>query len=435
MKFFSDLHMHSRYARACSKDLRVETLEKWAAVKGINLLGTGDFTHPLWLKELKEKLKPAGSGFFQFENRNIFFSLTAEVSLIYNDGKALRRVHHVLTAPSFEVVEQINDFLGKKGKLASDGRPIIGKLPSTELVEKCMEISKDILVIPAHAWTPWFALFGSKSGFDSLKECFEDQTKNIFAIETGMSSDPAMNWRLSQLDNVAILSNSDSHSYWPWRMGREANVFDLSEPSYFEMLEAIKKKDPKKFLYTIEVDPGYGKYHVDGHRACGIQMEPAEALKLKNICPVCKKELTIGVLHRVEELADRPVGFIPKGAIPFKTLLPLSELIAVVLGVQVASKKVWEEYNKLISRFGNEISVLLEADEKDLLAATHEKIAEIILKNRLGEIKVKPGFDGVYGTLVVDGKEKVLSGESEGEKSETKKENKESAGGLKKFLK
>ena len=435
MKFFSDLHMHSRYARACSKDLRVETLEKWAAVKGINLLGTGDFTHPLWLAELKEKLKPAGSGFFNFQNKNIFFALTAEVSLIYNDGKALRRVHHILTAPSFEVAGQINDFLGKKGKLAGDGRPIIGKLPSPELVEKCMEISKDILVIPAHAWTPWFAIFGSKSGFDSLKECFEDQTKNIFAIETGMSSDPAMNWRLSQLDNVAIISNSDSHSYWPWRMGREANVFDLSEPSYFEMLEAIKKKDPKKFLYTIEVDPGYGKYHVDGHRACGIQMEPDEALKLKNICPVCKKELTIGVLHRVEELADRPVGFVPKGAIPFKTLLPLSELIAVVLGVQTPSKKVWEEYNKLIGKFGNEINVLIEADEKELRAAAHGKIAEIILKNRLGEIKVKPGFDGVYGTLVVDGQEKILSGESGEEKSEKPKNKIEKPAGLKKFIK
>lgn len=434
MKFFSDLHMHSRYARACSKDLRVETLEKWAAVKGINLLGTGDFTHPLWLAELKEKLKPAGEGFFSFENKNIFFALTAEVSLIYNDGKALRRVHHVLTAPSFEVVEQINEFLGKRGKLASDGRPIIGKLPSPELVEKCMEISKDILVIPAHAWTPWFALFGSKSGFDSLKECFEDQTKNIFAIETGMSSSPDMNWRLSQLDGIALLSNSDSHSYWPWRMGREANVFDLSEPNYFEMVSAIKEKNPKKFLYTIEVDPGYGKYHVDGHRACGIQMEPSEALKLKNICPKCKRELTIGVLHRVEELADRHAGFVPKGAIPFKTLLPLSELIAVVLGVQPHSKKVWEEYNKLIGRFGNEINILLEAEEKDLRAATHGKIAEIILKTRIGEIKVKPGFDGVYGTLVVDGQEKIISGESSKEKSEKSKKKIEKLAGLKKFL-
>ncbi len=215
-------------------------------------------------------------------------------------------------------------------------------------------------------------------------------------------------------------------------MGREANVFDLEKESYFEMLEAIKKKDPKKFLYTIEVDPGYGKYHVDGHRACGVQMEPAEALKLKNICPVCKRELTIGVLHRVEELADRPVGFVPKGAIPFKTLLPLSELIAVVSGSQVFSKKVWEEYNKLIARFGNEINVLLEADEKSLREAAHEKIAEIILKNRRGEIKVKPGFDGVYGTLIVDGEEKVPPGEAASEKV---KEKKEKPVGLKKFLK
>jgi uncharacterized protein (TIGR00375 family) len=252
-----------------------------------------------------------------------------------------------------------------------------------------------------NCWTPWFGILGSKSGFDSIEECFQEQTKNIFAIETGLSSNPLMNWRLSSLDKFALVSNSDSHSPWPSRIGRELNVFD-TEASYNDIINAIKEKNPKKFLYTIEVDPSYGKYHWDGHRICNVSLDPKESMKYHNTCPVCGKPLTIGVLNRVEELADRPEGFVPKNAVPFKSLLPLSELIAAVYNTQFFSKKVWEESTKLTKEFGSELNVLLEASEDRLKLLTHEKIAEIILKNRKGELKVQPGYDGVYGKLLIN---------------------------------
>lgn len=399
MKIFADLHLHSHYSRATSNRMDIENLERYAKVKGLNLLGTGDFTHPLWLDELKRTLKEDGD-FYHYNDSSIFFVLQAEVSNIYNDGKT-RKVHNVLLAPSFEIVDQVNSFLSKYGKLASDGRPILTNIDCAEMTERLMEISNDIMVIPAHIWTPWFALFGSKSGFDRIEDCFKDQTKNIFALETGLSSDPAMNWRLSSLDRFALVSNSDSHSPWPSRLGRELNVLE-TEMNYKDVINAIKSKDPKKFLYTIEVDPAWGKYHWDGHRNCNVCLSPKEALKYKNVCPVCRRELTIGVEHRVEELADRPEGFVPENSIPFKKLIPLSELIASVYDTQPFSKKVWAESSKIMKEFGSELKVLLEVPEENLKIVTSEEIVKIIIKNRRGELKIQPGYDGVFGKLVLN---------------------------------
>jgi uncharacterized protein (TIGR00375 family) len=402
MKIFADLHLHSHYSRATSNEMNIENLEKYGKIKGLNLLGTGDFTHPLWLKELKMNLTEVeNKGLFQFKDKSMYFMLQAEVSNIYNQDGKIRKIHNIILSPSFEIVEQINDLLKNYGSLASDGRPILTNINCAELVETLISISKDIFIIPAHIWTPWFSLFGSKSGFDSIEECFREQTKYIFALETGLSSDPLMNWRLSSLDKFALVSNSDSHSPWPTRLGRELNVFDV-EMKYKEIINAIKEKDPKKFLYTIEVDPSYGKYHWDGHRSCNVSLEPKESIKYHDTCPVCGKPLTIGVLHRIEELADREEGFVPKNAIPFKSLLPLSELIASVYNTQAFSRKVWEESMKLIKEFGSELNILLEASENRLRLIAHEKIVEIILKNRKGELKVQPGYDGVYGKLLLN---------------------------------
>jgi uncharacterized protein (TIGR00375 family) len=377
--------------------MNIENLEKYAKVKGVNLLGTGDFTHPSWLDELKRNLRE-NNGLFQYKDKDMFFILQAEVSLIYNDGKT-RKIHNVILAPSFDIVDQINDFLKDYGKLASDGRPILTKIDCAELTERLMKISKDIVIIPAHIWTPWFSLFGSKSGFDKIEDCFKDQTKNIFALETGLSSDPEMNWRLSSLDRFTLISNSDCHSPWPYRLGRELNVFE-TKMNYKEIINTIKEKNPKKFLYTIEVDPSYGKYHFDGHRKCNVCLNPKESVKYKSYCPVCRRKLTIGVLHRVEELADRKEGFIPKNAIPFKTLLPLSELIATAYHTQTFSKKVWEEFNKLTKDFGSEFKVLLEVPREKL--RINERLANLIIKNRERKLKVQPGYDGIYGKLILN---------------------------------
>ncbi len=388
---FADLHMHSSYSRATSNKMNLQELSAHAKTKGLDILGTGDFTHPVWLKELKSKLS-GENGIYDYDD--IKFVLSGEISLIYKqDGKG-RRIHHVLLAESFEVVDQIVEWLKKKGRIDYDGRPIFG-FSSVEFAEAMMSISKDIMIIPAHAWTPWYGIFGSMSGFDSVEECFQDQAKHIYALETGLSSDPPMNWRLSKLDKYTLISNSDSHSPYPWRLGREANVFDLKEISYINMIEAIKNR--KNFLFTVEVDPSYGKYHYDGHRNCNFSCSPEEALRLKNLCPKCHQQLIIGVLHRVEELADRKEGFRPDGAVDFKSLIPLSEIISMVTGTDVFTKRVWEIYNQLIAKFNNEFNILLYAEKEELKKVVKEKLAELIIKNREGRIKVLPGYDGVYG--------------------------------------
>lgn len=401
MQVIADFHLHSKYSRATSKDLSLETLASGAKIKGLNLLSAPDFTHPIWLKEMKSKLLDEVEGVFNFKGIN--FILTSEIATIDNFQGKTRHVHHNIHAPSFDVVDQVNEKLGKFGDLKSDGRPMLTVSPA-DVVEILMGISKDVLIYPNHAWTPWRAVFGSIGGYDSLEECYQEQVKHIFALETGLSSNPAMNWMWSKLDGITLLSNSDAHSANPWRLGREANVFELEKLAYDEINDVIKKKDGKMFLFTIETSPEYGKYHITGHRACNISMHPKEALKINNKCPRCGRKMTVGVLQRVEELADREEGFVPKNAIPFKTLLPLYEIISFVTGVnQLYSKKVIEEQNKLIDRFGNELNVLLNVSKEELMKVTSEKIADAIIKVRNGDVKFIAGYDGVYGKPIFSG--------------------------------
>jgi uncharacterized protein (TIGR00375 family) len=393
VEIISDLHLHSKYSRACSKDLNIPNLEKYAKIKGVNLLGTGDFQHPKWQSELKENLHEDDTGVLRTKN-NFPFILSTEISLIYTDLGKGRKVHNVVLAKSLDIASQVSDELLKRGRIDYDGRPIF-KITCPEFVDMMKGIDEDMEIIPAHVWTPWFGLFGSMSGFDSVEEAFKDRANKINALETGLSSDPAMNWRLSKLDRFSLVSFSDSHSYWPWRLGREATVFDLPQLTYKNIINALMTKEGLK--ETIEVDPGYGKYHYDGHRNCNISMSPAESLKQKNICPRCKKPLTIGVEHRVEELADRPVDFKPEGAIPFRKLIPLSELISAVTGRAVATKNVWREYYKLVGKIGSEYDILRKIPSEELEKHVDKKLADFIIKNRNQEIKITPGYDGVYG--------------------------------------
>jgi len=399
MKFIADFHLHSKYSRATSSQMNLENLDKFAKIKGIKVLGTGDFTHPLWFKEIKEKLEPAQEGLFKLKNSTseTRFILTSEISCVYSKNHKVRKIHILIFAPSLEIAEKINSYLSIVGNLKADGRPTLG-LDAKELAKIVLNISQDCLVIPAHIYTPWFSLFGSRSGFDSLEECFEEYSKYIFAGETGLSSDPPMSWRNSALDKITLISNSDAHSLA--HIGREANVFD-TELSYFAIKEAIKLKDPQKFLYTIEFFPEEGKYHYDGHRLCGISLSPQESKKYNNICPVCHKLLTIGVLNRVEQLADRPEGFIPETAIPFKRLVPLEEIIANVLNQKVGNIRVIQEYQKLIKNFENEFNVLIEAKREDLEKVTLPEIVQGIINVREGKVLAIPGYDGVYGKIEI----------------------------------
>jgi len=401
MKIIADLHIHSRYSRATSKQLNIENLEKYARIKGLSLLGTGDFTHPIWIKELKSELTEDGTGILKTKT-GFNFILQTEISLMYKQDEKSRKIHNIILAKNFDVVEQITEQLKKIGRVDYDGRPIFG-IKCPDFVEMMKEIDKDIEIIPAHVWTPWFGLFGSKSGFDSVQECFKDQSKHIHALETGLSSDPAMNWRLSSLDKYTLISNSDLHSFWPWRIGRECNIFDLKELSYDLLLNAIKTK--QGLVETIEVDPSYGKYHFDGHRNCNVCMSPNESLKHKDICPICGRKITIGVLHRIDELADRPDGFVPKGAVPFRSLIPLSEILSKLLNSGVASQKIWKAYYDLVNESRSEIDVLLNSSFDELKKVSDEKIAEAIINNRNGKIKIQPGFDGEYGYPIFSDKD------------------------------
>lgn len=392
MRMIADLHIHSKYSRATSKSLDLANLEKYALLKGVNLLGTGDFTHPKWQAEIKANLSDDGTGLFRSKS-GFPFVLQSEVSLIYSQGGRGRRVHVVLLAPDIGAVDQITHSLLKHGRVDYDGRPIF-KIPCPEFVENMMAISPDIEVIPAHIWTPWFSLFGSMSGFDRIEDCFEDQLKNIHALETGLSSDPPMNWRLKSLDRFLLVSNSDLHSFWPWRLGREANVMDI-EPSYKGLLQALRQR--RGFMETIEVDPNLGKYHLTGHRKCNVCVPPAKSIEMKNICPACRRPLTVGVLQRVEELADRPEGHRPEEAAGFRSLLALSDMISGVMGKAISSKGVWAQYNSLVADGRSEYDVLLDMPEDELRTLTTPDIADCIVKNRLGQITILGGYDGVYG--------------------------------------
>ncbi len=432
--------------------MELDGLSAGARLKGLTILGTGDFTHPLWFKELKERLvKDEGApGFYRLNGKqsplphagSVRFMLTCEVSTIISTQSGVKKVHHLLHLPSLEEAAQVNDLLSKRGNLSADGRPTFGKTSPAELVELLRSASSGIVVVPAHAWTPWFSVFGSKSGFDSVEEGYGDQAKHIFAIESGMSSDPAMNWRISGLDRYSIVSNSDSHSPYPWRLGRECNVFEFvgdaeeenesgktrkgrfeatgagsgfsgggdaeekrkgSQPgaskrlSFSSFWEAVRKKDKVHFKFTIETPPAYGKYHWDGHRLCGFSCSPAETKKLGGTCPKCGKPLTIGVENRIEELADRPEGFVLEGAVPFRTLLPLHELLSAVYGNALTTNAVAETADRLILAAGSELSVLLGMDEAAVAKLAGQGVASAVARNRSGAIKVAPGFDGEYG--------------------------------------
>jgi len=414
-RFIADFHVHSKYSRATSKDMQPETLAQWAEVKGIKVLGTGDFTHPTYFAELRAKLEMQSNGLLGLikgANRT-FFLLTAEVSNIFSDRGKTHKIHTLIFAPDFEVAERINGRLGRMGRLSADGRPTFG-FPVRELVKTVMDISEHCLVIPAHAWTPWFSLFGANSGFDSLEECFGEESKNIHAIETGLSSDPEMNWRLSALDPITLISNSDAHS--PNRIGREANVF-AGEPNGQEILEAIRQKDRNKFLFTIEFYPEEGKYHYDGHRACGIVFSPAETKRNNYLCPVCKKKLTVGVMHRVDSLADRPTGAMPPGGIPSVHLVPLEEIIAAALEQGVNTVAVEREYQGMISQGGSEFNILLDLSPSDLASFCSPRILEAILRVREGRLRIIPGHDGTYGKIqIFEGEEGEETGDSAGER-------------------
>lgn len=407
MRFIADLHIHSKYSRATSRDMSPESIWKWAQLKGISVIGTGDFTHPKWFKELQEKLESAGNGLFRLRNSfrakdipdscraDVSFMLTAEISCIYSKNGKTRKIHSILFMPDFASAAKINITLAKIGNLNADGRPILG-LDAKELLKIVLDSSADAMLIPAHAWTPHFSIFGAESGFDSLEECFEDLTPHVYAIETGLSSDPIMNWRISALDKITLLSNSDAHS--PSKIGREASILD-TDISYKAIIDAIKTR--KGFIGTIEFFPEEGKYHYDGHRTCGISLSPKETIKHNYLCPVCGKRVTVGVMHRVEKLADRDEGFKPEGSPSFYSIIPLSEIIAEVLKVSPNSKAVDKEYQNLIQKLGNEFKILLDVSLNDIESAGSPLIREAIARMRKGDLHIAPGFDGEYGKIKI----------------------------------
>lgn len=404
MSFIADLHIHSRYSRATSKDMTLEEISRWAQIKGIKIIGTGDLTHPTWFKEIKEKLHPSDNGLYQLKNKlnnsvpescksDVFFMLSAEISCIYSKKGRMRKIHSIIYLPDIAVAERLNNKLSRIGNLSADGRPILG-LDAKELLKIVLHCSPEALFVPAHAWTPHFSVFGSESGFDSLEECFEELTPHIHAIETGLSSDPSMNWRLSSLDRITLISNSDAHS--PSKIGREANIFD-TEISYSAVIKAIREK--VGFKGTIEFFPEEGKYHYDGHRLCDIRFSPDETVKHNYLCPVCSKRVTVGVMNRVERLADRTIGFRPHNAPIYYSIIPLIEILSEVFRTGVNTKKVEAEYFNLISKLGNEFKILMETPPGDIEKASTSLIREAIERMREGKIYISPGYDGVYGKV------------------------------------
>jgi len=402
MQIIADLHIHSRFSRACSKDLTLENIDKFCQIKGVDVVATGDFTHPRWFKEIKENLMEKENGLYVLKNNKTRFILATEISCIYTRDNKCRRLHVCILAPNLKAVEKINLSLEKAGcNLKADGRPIIG-MDVRDLARICFEVDEKCMIIPAHIWTPWFAMFGSKSGFDNTQECWGEYASKIYAVETGLSSDPQMNWRIKNLDNVSIISNSDAHSL-P-NIAREANVFEIDKNklNYNNIYNIIKNKN--NFLYTIEFYPEEGMYHFDGHRDCKFSCEPKESKKLKNVCPVCKKQLTIGVMNRVDELADknRSENYIDKNRASFKKLIELDKIIAESLNIKSrSSKRVQTEYKNLVNNFANEFEILLNISRENLNKITLPEITEGIIRVRQGKVKIKPGFDGQYGEIKI----------------------------------
>jgi len=412
VEFVADLHIHSRFARATSKGLNPQSLYTWACLKGLRVLGTGDFTHPEWLSELKEQLEPAEEGLYRLRDefrrgatdelpvscrREMRFVLSSEISLIYKKDEKTRKVHHLVLMPSFEAADRMNARLEQVGNLKSDGRPILG-FDSRDLVELCVEACEEVLFIPAHIWTPHFAVLGASSGFDTLEACFGDMLPHIFAVETGLSSDPPMNWRLSMLDDYAIVSNSDAHS--PQKLAREATCFS-TECTYAGMYAALKTRDASVFRGTLEFYPEEGKYHLDGHRKCGVCLEPRDTIEAGGLCPACGKKLTVGVLHRVEALSDRPEGTEPASARPFERLIPLPEVISSSVGVGPTSKRVQGIYERMLDVLGPELEILRSMPVEDIAACGEPVVAEGLRRMRVGEVHAQPGYDGAFGEIRV----------------------------------
>jgi len=417
MPFIADFHIHSKFSRASSSKTNIPNLALSAALKGIKVLGTGDFTHPGWLEEIKRNLEEAEPGFLRLrlpvisslekqipflkeKLQEIRFVFTTEVSTIFTRAGKIKKIHLLIFAPDLKTVEKINIKLGWIGNLKSDGRPTFS-IEAKEILKTVLDISEECLIVCAHIWTPWFSLFGSRSGFDSIEECFGEESKYIYALETGLSSDPPMNWRVSSLDKFTLISCSDAHS--PENLGREANVFNSSF-DYFSIIKAIKEKDRQKFLYTIEFFPEEGKYHFDGHRLCQIRLSPKERKKYGGICPICQKPVTVGVLSRVEELADREDGFVPSNAIPYKSLVPLKEIISQSSALNGKKISIEEEYKRLIAYLGSEFEILIEKNIEEI-SKISPIVAEGVKKIREGKIKLIPGFDGEYGKVIIWEKE------------------------------
>jgi uncharacterized protein (TIGR00375 family) len=409
MQFIADLHVHSPFSRATSKNNDLAGLFSWARVKGIHLVGTGDFTHPGWFANLQDMLEPAEPGLFRLKNETVppvlgdvdpeaipvRFILSSEISCIYRKGDKTRKIHTVLFVPDLADVATINDRLASFGKLQSDGRPMLG-LSARDLLEILLETCPEGFMIPAHIWTPWFSLFGSKSGFDSVEECFEDLTAHIFALETGLSSDPAMNRLVSGLDRYTLVSNSDCHS--PSKLGREANLFATGF-DYFSLREALKQPGTKGFSGTLEFYPEEGKYFYDGHRKCNVCLSPAAAQEHNAICPVCGKPLTIGVMHRLLDLADRTVAACSETQRTFESLVPLPEILSEILKVGPSSKKVLAHYRKAIEQFGSEFNLLRHVPIEEIARCHSELLGEAIRRLRSGAVIRQPGYDGEYGII------------------------------------
>ncbi len=400
MRLITDFHLHSKWSRACSKELTLPNIATYCERKGIAFVGTSDAFHPAWRADIGSLLKDAGEGTFELADGSskTRFLLSTEISCIYKRDGKVRRVHHLILFPSVAALDRLTTALNERGcNLKSDGRPIVG-VDSEELLKMTLDADPACLLIPAHAWTPWFAVFGSKSGFDSLEECFGDMAKHIVAIETGLSSDPGMNWRISGLDRIFLVSNSDAHSLN--NLGREASVFEMEHPSYHELRRILVEHDLSKFLETIEFFPEEGKYHADGHASCGFWCDPEESKRLKGICPKCGKPLTIGVLSRIADLADRaPHPPRPKGAVPYRSIVPLAELAADALGVGKSSKRVQRAVDALLTDGRNEFQVLLDLPRSELERDAIPEFVEAILNMREGKVEIRPGYDGVFGVI------------------------------------
>lgn len=414
MRLICDLHVHSKYSRACSPEMAPLGLEHWARLKGIDVVGTGDCVHPRYLRQLRDELTEAEPGLYRLKNdpsSPVRFLASVEVSLIYKHAGAVRKVHHVLLVPSLEAAGRLSAELGRRGNIESDGRPILG-LASRDLLDLTLSVDSGCALIPAHVWTPWFSVFGSKSGCDSLEECFgADGAKAVFALETGLSSDRPMNRRVSALDELALVSNSDAHS--PAKLGREATVLETAR-DYDSVVGAIRRNTPEVFPYTIEFFPEEGKYHYDGHRDCRVRLHPGESRERQGRCPTCGRPLTQGVLHRVGDLADRPWDYQDLDGTRQRSLVPLEELIADGYDCGVGTKKVREEYLRLVAAFGSEFAILLDASEAELAREASARLVEAIHCVREGQVTLDPGYDGIFGVVRIFRKSKEKRFETKG---------------------